>query len=126
MHLARIMGQANAERMLGEEGWKPTAEEALEAGLIQWTAPHDKLGEETHRIALQWIASGAGRSFRGGSGRDELKAINASESVELADAFLSAPFIKAQFVFLWSKKKWGPAAMFLAMLISRPFWSRLL
>jgi len=126
VHFSRLMGQANADRMLGAEGWKPTAEEALEAGLIQWVAPHDRLAEEAQRIAQEWVASGAVRSFRGGSERDELKAINASESVALADAFLSAPFIKAQFEFLWSKKKWGPAAMFLTMLISRPLWSRLL
>ena len=126
VHFARIMSQVNADRMLGKEGWKPTAEEALEAGLVQWVAPHDKLGEEAQRIALEWIASGATRSFRGGSGRDELKAINARESVALADAFLSTPFLKAQFKFLRSKKKWGPAAMFLAMLVSRPVWSRLL
>jgi len=126
VHFERLMGQANADRMLGEEGWKPTAEEALEVGLIQWVAPHDKLAQEAQRIAQEWVASGAVRSFRGGSGRDELKAINASESVALAGAFLGAPFIKAQFKFLWSKKKWGPAVMFLAMLISRPLWSRLL
>jgi len=126
IHFARLMGQANADRMLGEEGWKPTAEEALEAGLIKWVAPHEKLVEEAQRIAQKWVASGAVRSFRGGSERDELKAINASESAVLADAFLSAPFIQAQFKFLWSKKKWGPAAMFLTMLISRPLWSRLL
>ena len=126
VHFARIMGEENATRMLGEEGWKPTAEEALEAGLIQWLAPHDKLQEEANRIAQEWIASGAQRGFRAGSTRDELKAINARESADLADAFLSTPFIKAQFKFLKSKKKWGPAAMFLAMLISRPLWSRLL
>ena len=126
MHFARIMGQANADRMLGAEGWKPTAGEALEAGLIQWITLHEKLAEEAQRIAQEWVASGAVRSFRGGSERDELNAVNASESVALADAFLSAPFIKAQFKFLWSKKKWGPAAMFLTMLISRPLWSRLL
>jgi len=126
VHFARIMGEANAARMLGKEGWKPTAEEALEAGLIQWLAPHDKLQEEANRIAQEWIASGAQRGFRAGSTRDELKAVNARESADLADAFLSTPFIKAQFKFLKSKKKWGPAAMFLAMLISRPLWSRLL
>jgi enoyl-CoA hydratase/carnithine racemase len=126
VHFARIMGQANAERMLGNEGWRPTGEEALEAGLIQWVAPHEKLGEEAHRIAQEWIASGAKRGFLGGSERDELKAVNARESVALADAFLSAPFIKAQFQFLWSKKKRGPAVTFLAMLITRPLWSRLL
>jgi peroxisomal 3,2-trans-enoyl-CoA isomerase len=126
VHFARIMSQANAERMLGQEGWKPSAEEALDAGLVQWTVPHDQLEEETHRIAQEWIASGSGRGFRGGSERDELKAINASESVELADAFLGVPFIRAQVVFLWSKRKLGPAAMFLTLLITRPLWSRLL
>ena len=126
VHFARLMGPANADRMLGNEGWKPTAAEALDADLIQWTAPHDKLAQEARRIAQEWVASGAVRSFRGGSGRDELKAINARESAKLADAFLGAPFIRAQFKFLWSKKKWGPAVMFLAMLISRPLWSRLL
>ena len=126
VQFARLMGESSAGRMLGEEGWKPTAEEALEAGLIQWVAPHDKLGQKAQRTARKWIATNAERSFRGGSERDELKAVNASESVELADAFLSAPFIKAQFVFLRSKKKWGPAAMFLTMLITRPIWSRLL
>jgi enoyl-CoA hydratase/carnithine racemase len=126
VHLARIMGQANADRMLGPEGWKPTAEEALEAGLVQWVVPHDKLGNETRRIAREWVTSGAERSFRGGSTRDELKAINASESHALANAFLGAPFIKAQFEFLWGKKKWGPALTFLTMLVTRPLWSRLL
>jgi peroxisomal 3,2-trans-enoyl-CoA isomerase len=126
VQFARLMGEENAERMLGREGWRPSAEEALEAGLIQWVVPHQQLAEEAHRIAREWINTGARRSLRGGSGRDELKAVNARESVDLADAFLGAPFIKAQFKFLWSKKKWGPAAMFLAMLVSRPVWSRML
>jgi len=126
VHFERIMGQANAERMLGREGWKPSGEEALEAGLVQWVAAHDKLKEEAQRIAQEWVTSGAKRSFRGGSGRDELKIVNANESKALADAFLSAAFIKAQVRFLWSKKKWGPATTFFLMLISRPLWSRLL
>ncbi len=126
VHFARIMNQSNADRMLGEEGWKPTAEEALEAGLIQWVVAHEQLAQEAHLIARAWVASGATRGFRAGSSHDELKAINASESAELADAFLAAPFLKGQFRFLWRKKKWGPAAMFLVLLISRPIWSRLL
>jgi peroxisomal 3,2-trans-enoyl-CoA isomerase len=124
LHFARLMGEVNADRMLGDEGWRPTADEALEAGLIQWSTPHEKLGEEAQRIAREWVSSGKERSFRAGSKREELKAVNARESIDLADAFLSAPFIKAQFQFLKRKKKWGPAAMFLAMLISRPLWSR--
>ena len=126
VHFARLMGQATAERMLGKEGWKPTAAMALKSGLILWVAPHDELMEEARRIAREWIASAATRSFRGGSGREELKAVNARESQALADAFLSPPFIRAQFRFLRSKKKWGPAAMFLALLIFRPLWSKFL
>ncbi|PCJ45718.1 MAG: crotonase, partial [Gammaproteobacteria bacterium] len=105
VHFSRLMGKANAGRMLGEEGWKPTAKEALKAGLIQWVAPHDKLNQEIHRIAQQWIASGAVRSFRATSERDELKAINAQESEILAKTFFAEPFIKAQLSFLWRKKK---------------------
>jgi len=126
VHFARLMGEANAERMLGAEGWRPTAREALDAGLIQLAVPHDTLGEEAQRVAKEWIASDVHRSFRGGSSLEELKAINARESAILADTFLGAPFIKAQFVFLKSKKKWGPAAMFLVMLLTRPLWARLL
>lgn len=126
VQFARLMGEENAERMLGREGWRPSAEEALDAGLIQWVVPHEQLADEAERIAREWVDADVQRTFRGGSGRDELKAVNARESVELADAFLGAPFIKAQYKFLSSKKKWGPAAMFLAMLISRPVWSRML
>lgn len=126
VQFARIMGAGNAARMLGAEGWKPTAGEAQEAGLVQWTAPHEKLSSEARRIALEWVANDAKRRFRGGSHREELKAVNASESIALADAFLGAAFIRGQFHFLRKKKKWGPAAMFFAMWITRPLWSRLL
>ena len=126
VQFARLMGEKNAARMLFEEGWKPNAAEALEAGLIQWVVPHDQLLDEARRIAREWAATGASRSYRGGSKRDELKAVNASESVALASAFLSAPFIANQFRFLWGKKKWGPALMFLCLWISRPLWARLL
>jgi len=126
VHFARIMDAKSAARMLFKEGWRPTAGEALEAGLVQWVTPHEKLAGEAHRIAMAWAADRAERSFRGGSGREELKAVNASESVALADAFLGAPFIRGQFRFLWRKRKWAPAAMFLFMLLTRPLWSRLL
>ena len=43
MHFARIMGEANAERMLGKEGWKPIAHEAKEVGLVKEVVPHDRL-----------------------------------------------------------------------------------
>jgi enoyl-CoA hydratase/carnithine racemase len=124
VHFARLMGEANAERMLGPEGWRPTAAEAAEVGFIDKVVPHDALLEAAHSMALERID--AGRTFRAGSSREELKAVNARESVELAGAFLSAPFIKGQMKFLWSKKKHGPAAMFAGLWITSPLWRLLL
>lgn len=44
VHFERIMGgRKNAQRMLGPEGWKPTAEEAKEVGLVSEVVPHDQV-----------------------------------------------------------------------------------
>ncbi|MDX1694493.1 MAG: enoyl-CoA hydratase/isomerase family protein [Ketobacteraceae bacterium] len=126
VHFPRLMGEQNARRMLGEEGWKPTAKEALEAGLVQWVVPHDELHAAAMDIARQWAEDNEPRKFLAGSQREELKAVNARESRELADAFLAAPFLKEQARFLWSKNKRVPAAMFLSLWALRPAWSRLL
>jgi enoyl-CoA hydratase/carnithine racemase len=126
VHFERLMGQRNAERMLGEDGWKPTAAEALAAGLVQHAVPHDTLLTEAQKLAEQWIKDGATRKFRGPGELEELKAVNARESVGVADSFLSAPFMQAQFKFLWSKNKRAPATMFFTMWALRPLWSRLL
>ncbi|MGD9264194.1 MAG: enoyl-CoA hydratase/isomerase family protein [Lysobacterales bacterium] len=122
----RLMGAENAARMLFDEGWRPDAGEALEAGLVQWVVPHDQLLDKAHEIAREWAAAGATRSYRGGSTRDELKAVNASECIALADAFLASPFLEGRFRFFLGKKKWGSALMFLAMWLSRPAWARML
>lgn len=126
VHFPRLLGDTAAQRMLGEEGWKPTAEEALSVGLVQWVVPHESLLDEAQKIAEGWVASGAARSYRAGATREELLAVNARESVQVADAFLSAPFLDGQFRFLWGKKKRGPALTFLALRLARPLWSRLL
>lgn len=121
----RLLGDA-ADRMLGEEGYKPTAAQAKEIGLVQWVVPHDQLLDEAHRIAREWIESGETRRYPAGMTREQLLAVNARESVELATAFLSPPFLTGQFKFLWSKKKHPPALMFLALRATHPLWSRLL
>ena len=124
IHFARLMGAANATRMLGPEGWRPTAAEAVEAGLIDQVVPADSLLEAAVSLARGRIPGG--RTFRAGSTREELLAANAKESVQLADAFLSAPFLKGQMKFLWSKKKRGPAAMFAGLWLTSPAWRLLL
>jgi peroxisomal 3,2-trans-enoyl-CoA isomerase len=126
VHFERLMGPESAVRMLGDEGWAPTAADALEVGLVQWMVPHGEFMERAQKICEDWIASGYQRSYLAGSTRDDLKAVNARESVELATCFLSAPFLKGQFKFLWGKKKRGPAMMFLSLWMTRPLWSILL
>ena len=126
VHFARLMGETTAQRMLGKEGFTPTAKEAREAGLITHVVADDVLMVEAQKLAEQWIAEGKARSFRGGATKEELKAVNARESVALANAFLSPKFLEGQFKFLASKKKTGPALTFLALRVTRPLWSRLL
>ncbi len=122
----RLLGTKNARRMLEDEGWKPSAREAEESGLIQWVAPDDALLDEAKTIARQWIEEGRERTYPLGMTREELSKINARESLELATAFLSPPFLMGQAKFLWSKKKRPLALMFLGLRVTHPAWSRLL
>lgn len=122
----KLLGEETAERILGPEGWQPTGTEAHDIGLAQWVAPHDELLEQARGIAEGWAAERTSRSYRAGFTRKQLEAINAEESVRVADAFLSAPFLRGQCRFLWKKHKRVPAALFFALYQTRPLWSRLL
>jgi len=126
IHFPRLLGEKVAQRMLGKEGWKPNGNEALTAGLVQWTAPHENLLAEAHNIAQHWIAQGIGRTFLAGSTLDELLAVNARESIAVADAILSAAFLREQARFLWRKHKYGPSLMFWSVSLLRPLWARFL
>lgn len=48
------------------------------------------------------------------------------QSHDLADAFLATPFLNAQYNFLKSKGKTGPAYTFWFLKTTRPLWSKLL
>lgn len=126
VHLPRLIGEASAQRMLGAEGWKPTATEALAVGLVDEVVAHETLLERTQALAEEWVDAGRERTFRAGSTKVELKAVNARESEALGDAFLAAPFLMGQYRFLRSKKKLVPALTFLGLRLTRPAWSRLL
>lgn len=126
VHLPRLIGEEAAQRMLGREGWQPTAAEALEVGLCSKVVAHEDLLREAQALAEAWVEEGRTRQFRAGSTHEELKRVNARESVQVADAFLAAPFLDGQFRFLWKKKKTVPALMFLGLKVTRPLWSRLL
>ena len=53
VHFERIMGKQNANRMLGSEGWTPTASEAKEAGFVKEVVAHDKLLARAQEIGEQ-------------------------------------------------------------------------
>ena len=121
-----LMGEETAWRMLGKEGWQPTGEEAHDIGLATHFSEHENLLDDARALATEWIEQGYERSYRGGYTKEELNAINARESIQLADAFLGAKFLRGQFEFLWSRNKRGPAMMFLALLFTRPVCSQFL
>lgn len=125
VHFADLIGAENAQKMLGKEGWKPTAKEAEACGLVTRVVPGDQLLTEAQQLAEEWIRDGRTRTIRGNRGRDALKQVNAEESIALADAFLSEPFLKAQLAFLESKGKDKPAKFFKTLLATRPFWKHL-
>jgi len=123
VHFERMLGKEAARKML-EEGWKPSAAEAKEIGLVQDVVPHDQLMVRAQELAEQWVAAGKVKQIPAGGSVEEYKAVNAKESLELADAFLSYPFLDAQYQFLKSKGK--SASVFLVLKTLRPIWSKLL
>jgi enoyl-CoA hydratase/carnithine racemase len=122
----KLMGAQAAERMLGEEGWKPTGTEAAEIGLADEVVPHGELLERARELGREWSKAGRERQFKAGMTREQLLAINARESKDLAYAFLGTDFLRGQFEFLWSREKYGPALMFLGLVLTRPLWSQLI
>lgn len=126
VHFERIMGPENAQRMLGPEGWAPTAKEAKEAGLVQDVVPHAELMDRAQEKAEQWVKEKKIRSLIEQKRVQEYKDANWKESHDLADAFLATPFLNAQYNFLKSKGKTGPAYTFWFLKTTRPLWSKLL
>ena len=129
VHFERIMGPENARKML-DDGWKPTAEEAEKAGFVAKVVPHATLREEAQAKAEALVAAGV----EGGVDRticgqpatselvQELKNVNARESVALAKAFMSVPFLTGQYEFLKSRNKSSGARVFWWLRALRPLW----
>jgi len=126
VHFERIMGAENAQRMLGPEGWIPTAQEALKAGIVHQVVPHDNLMNSAQARAEQWVKEGHVRNFANNINIEEYRAVNMRESKDLADAFVSVPFIDGQYKFLKSKGKTQASNTFWFLKVTRPLWSKLL
>mmetsp|Transcript_8534 Transcript_8534/g.20848 ORF Transcript_8534/g.20848 Transcript_8534/m.20848 type:complete len:309 (+) Transcript_8534:3-929(+) len=122
VHFARLMGEENAERMLGAEGWKPTAAEALGAGLVQKVVPHEDLLSEAQKMAEEWVAAAKPKKLVADNLLEEYKAVNEAESRALADAFLSPSFFENQANMATKKGKTSKALFFSAVKALRPLW----
>ena len=156
VHFARIAGADNASRML-DDGWKPTAAEAVSAGLAHSAVRGGELLEAAHERAHELARGGGGRWFedeaRGGEAGlldrcdrarrraaatlrsrthahdacpRRYRAVNAQESLCLADSIFTEAFLTAQLKFAESRGKEKLASTFRTLLKTRWAWSRLL
>jgi len=125
VHFERILGKEGAKKML-DEGFQPTATEAKSIGLIQQVVHHEELMSKAQALAEQWVGETRKRTIPGGGDVEEYKAVNARESIALADSFLSTPFLQAQYKFLQSKGKTQQAMVFWLLKTLRPLWSKML
>ena len=117
------MGEEAAQRMLGPENWIPTAQEALDAGLIDEVVKGDSdaLVARAVEIVKARVAAGGGRRF------DQIELarlakVNAEESATLANAFVSAKFLDAMHAFNVQRKKAQLANFFWLLKATLPWW----
>ena len=92
VHFERMMGAEAANKML-KDGWKPTAAEAKEIGLVKEVVSHEELLSRAQSLGEQWAKEGRKKTIPAGGSVEEYKKVNAKESLDLADAFLSYNFL---------------------------------
>eukprot|EP01062_Namystynia_karyoxenos_P077337 TRINITY_DN7761_c0_g1_i2.p1 TRINITY_DN7761_c0_g1~~TRINITY_DN7761_c0_g1_i2.p1 ORF type:complete len:302 (+),score=100.78 TRINITY_DN7761_c0_g1_i2:86-991(+) len=115
-----VMGQEHAQRMLGPEGWAPSAGDAFAAGFVDRVVTDDKLLAEAQSTAAQRAEAGTARRWAARTA--ELREVNRTESAALARAFVSLSFLRAQEDFLTKKKKAGLARLFRWARYTWPLW----
>jgi len=125
IHFERAYGKEVASKLL-HDGWKPSGKEAAEIGMALEVVKHEMLMPRAQEIAESWVKSGKVKAIPGGGSVDEYKIVNAQESQDLADAFLSYKFLDAQYNFLLSKGKKSNARVFWWVKTLRPVWGRML
>jgi len=127
VHFERMLGEDVANKLLNE-GWKPTAIEAKECGLVEEVIQHESLLVKAQDLGEIWAREGKERCIRGGGSVEEYKKINAEESAALAQAFVSEKFIRTQLEMLKKRgKSWsGTAVMMWLMLKTRFIWIKFL
>jgi len=125
VHFERMMGKEVADKLLNH-GWKPSGKEAVDIGMALEVVPHENLMTRAQEVAEGWAKADKQKCIPGGGTIEEYKKINARESEELADAFLSYKFLNGQYNFLMSKGKKSNARVFWWVKTLRPIWSKML
>mmetsp|Transcript_21928 Transcript_21928/g.62355 ORF Transcript_21928/g.62355 Transcript_21928/m.62355 type:complete len:282 (+) Transcript_21928:86-931(+) len=118
-----VFGDTVAKEVL--EGRKLSAQEAVEFGYAAEVVPEDQVQQRAQQVAEEWVASGRPRRVQSEGNLEQLKAVNAKESVALANAMLDYPFLNHMIQFAKAKKKYTPYLVFLLAKTTRPLWSRL-
>ena len=98
VNFPRLMGNENAHRMLGPEGWRPSASDALEAGLITDVVAPEDLHASAQEAAETLISTKKGKRKLAELGLiDEYKRVNAEESIALSKSLVSKRFFDSQY-----------------------------
>lgn len=117
------IGQAVANRMLGEDNWVPTASEALEVGLIDEIVGEDQatLVERAAAIVHNRVVNGDGRRFDDGE-LLRLRRVNAEESANVANSLVSKTFLDAMYKFNMKRNKPLVSMFFWLAKLTLPLW----
>merc|ERR1712045_853468 len=75
VHFERMLGRQAASRMLND-GWKPTAAEAAEIGLVKEVVEHERLLARAQELGEKWVVEGKKKEIPGGGSVEEYKAVN--------------------------------------------------
>lgn len=127
VHFERIMGKKNADKML-KGGYKATAQDALEMGLISEVVSHEQLLSRAQELGEEWARAGRQRRLRGGASVEEYTRVNIEESRALAEVFVSEKFLRTQLEFLKRKgKSYSTTGLIMWILLNtRSLWIRFL
>ena len=121
----KVMGVDASNRMLGAEGWRPTAAEAHAAGFVRQVIGSGDVLAAAQVMGENWASSGRRRSVVEQGEVPTLLKVNAAESKALARAFVDTKFLSAMYEAARAKGKTKLAAAFWVLMHTRPLWSRL-
>ena len=128
----RRFGEGVARRMLGDEGWQPSARDALAFGLVDEIVDDADADADAEAGALvaaardRAAALADARAPRRFGDAAELRAVNAAESRRLADAFVSTHFLDTMVARAERRGAKGAreARLFGALRATHGVWSR--